>query len=137
MSNANSVYCPNCPGMLKKKIEIQLVDEHNKPISNMPYILKNSKIERKGMTDGNGMIRQEKLLASPLRLFLSGQKLADEMETRPLRSLRGESHSTVKPDAESKGCFYRYAVIGELCDKAPDIAKWEQAKFGPGREHTF
>ncbi|MDE9465781.1 lipase family protein [Xenorhabdus bovienii] len=130
MSNANSVYCPNCPGMLKNKIEIQLVDEHNKPISNMPYILKNSKIERKGMTDGNGMIRQEKLLASPLRLFLSGQKLADEMETRPLRSLRGESHSTVKPDAESKGCFYRYAVIGELCDKAPDIAKWKQAKFG-------
>ncbi|MDX8000872.1 lipase family protein [Xenorhabdus sp. Reich] len=130
MSNTNSVYCHDCQDILKNKIEIQLVDEHNKPISNMPYILKNRKVERKGMTDGNGMIREEKLLASPLRLFLSGQKLADEMETRPLRSLRGESNSTVKPDAESKGCFYRYAVIGELCDRAPDIAEWEQAKFG-------
>ncbi len=37
MSNANSVYCPDCKNMLKNKIEIQLVDEHNEPISNMPY----------------------------------------------------------------------------------------------------
>ncbi|WP_446471212.1 lipase family protein [Xenorhabdus stockiae] len=130
MSNANSVYCPDCPGMLKNKIEIQLVDEHNKPIPKIDYILKNSKVERPGTTDENGMIREEKLPASPIRLFLGGQKLADEMEKRPLRTLRGESNSTVKPDAESKGYFYRYAVIGELCDKAPDIAKWEQDKFG-------
>ncbi|MBD2825629.1 lipase family protein [Xenorhabdus szentirmaii] len=130
MNKTNSVYCHNCSDLLKNKIEIQLVDEFNKPISNMPYILKNRKDERKGMTDGNGMIREENLLASPLSLFLNGQKLADEMETRPLRVSRGEHNSTVRPEAESKGCFYRYAVIGELCDKAPDIAEWEQAKFG-------
>ncbi|MEQ2027711.1 hypothetical protein ABLB84_18630 [Xenorhabdus szentirmaii] len=89
MNKTNSVYCHNCSDLLKNKIEIQLVDEFNKPISNMPYILKNRKDERKGMTDGNGMIREENLLASPLSLFLNGQKLADEMETRPLRVSRG------------------------------------------------
>jgi hypothetical protein len=130
MSNANSVYCPDCEKMLKNKIEIQLVDEHNKPITNMPYTLKNHKTTRTGKTDGNGWIREKNLLASPLRLSLNGQELADEMEKRPLRTLRGESNSTVKPDAESKGYFYRYAVIGELCDKAPNIAKWKQARFG-------
>ncbi|WP_340620288.1 lipase family protein [Xenorhabdus siamensis] len=136
MSNANSVYCPDCKNMLKNKIEIQLVDEHNKPISNMPYILKNSKIERKGMTDGNGIIREEKLLASPLRLFLSGQELADEMEKRPLRMKRNseytrstkamEAISPVFKESQESGRKYYYAKIGELVDKMPFIEKWKK-----------
>ncbi|WFQ78346.1 lipase family protein [Xenorhabdus sp. SF857] len=138
MSNANSVYCPNCPNMLKNKIEIQLVDEHNKPITNMPYTLKNSKTTRTGKTDGNGMIKEEQLLASPLRLFLSGQEFADEMEKRPLRTKRNGEYkyahskdsmskiSTVFAESQKLGCQYYYATIGELVDKMPVIKGWKK-----------
>ncbi|CDM88624.1 lipase family protein [Xenorhabdus bovienii] len=136
MSNANSVYCSDCLGMLKNKIEIQLVDEHNKPIANMPYTLKNHKMTRKGTTDGSGMIREEHLTASPLRLFLDGQKLADEMETRPLRVKRNNRYaqskesmakiSTVFAESQKSGRQYLYAKIGELVDKTPVIKDWKK-----------
>ncbi|WP_338804368.1 lipase family protein [Xenorhabdus griffiniae] len=135
MSNTNSVYCHDCQTRLKNKIEIQLVDEHNQPITNMPYTLKNSKTTRKGVTDGNGMIREEQLLASPLRLFLSGQELADEMEKRPLRIKRNSEYtrspeamkaiSPVFKESQESGRQYRYAKIGELVDKIPVIEKWK------------
>ncbi|MDE1476628.1 lipase family protein [Xenorhabdus bovienii] len=138
MNNKNSIYCHDCQKILKNKIEIQLVDEHNKPISNMPYTLKNSKTTRKGTTDGNGMIREEQLLASPLRLFLSGQELADEMEKRPLRMKRNSEYtlstdamkaiSPVFKESLESGRQYRYAKIGELVDKFPVIEKWKGEK---------
>ncbi|MCP9268957.1 lipase family protein [Xenorhabdus sp. XENO-1] len=136
MSNANSIYCHDCQAMLKNKIEIQLVDEHNKPITNMPYTLKNSKTTRTGKTDGNGMIKEEQLLASPLRLFLSGQELADEMEKRPLRTKRNSEYtrsteamkaiSPVFKGSLESGRKYHYAKIGELVDKMPVIEKWKE-----------
>ncbi|EPL3990517.1 lipase family protein, partial [Providencia stuartii] len=53
----------------------------------------------------------------------------------PLRTLRGEANSTVKTNFQSNGYGYRHAVIGELCDKAPNIEKWEQARFGLPHYH--
>ncbi|WP_258087419.1 lipase family protein [Xenorhabdus bovienii] len=139
MNNENSIYCHDCQKMLKNKIEIQLVDEHNKPITNMPYMLKNRKTTRKGTTDGNGMIREEHLTASPLRLFLSGQELADEMEKRPLRMKRNSEYtrspeamksiSPVFKESLESGRQYRYTKIGELVDKFPVIEKWKDDDF--------
>ncbi|PHM69126.1 phospholipase A1 [Xenorhabdus kozodoii] len=139
MNNENLIYCHDCQNMLKNKIEIQLVDEHNKPITNMPYTLKNRKTTRKGTTDGNGMIREEHLTASPLRLFLNGQELADEMEKRPLRMKRNSEYtrspealksiSPVFKESLESGRQYRYAKIGELVDKFPVIEKWKDDNF--------
>ncbi|MDC9580709.1 lipase family protein [Xenorhabdus sp. PR6a] len=136
MSNGNSIYCHDCQKMANNKIEIQLVDEHNKPIANMPYTLKNHKMTRKGTTDGSGMIREEHLTAIPLRLFLSGQELADEMEQRPLRIKRNNEYarsnepmakiSTVFAESQKSGRQYRYAKIGELVDKMPVIKGWKE-----------
>ncbi|BBG58765.1 lipase family protein [Providencia rustigianii] len=112
-------------------IECLLVDEQGKPLVEMPYTLKvGNDIVRHGVTSANGYFRQEKLPRTRATLTASAQTLTDEMENRLLRTLRGEAHSLVKLQAEANGYHYRYAVIGELCDKAPDIVRWEQAKFG-------
>ncbi|WP_237388355.1 lipase family protein [Xenorhabdus sp. Sc-CR9] len=138
MSNKNSIYCHDCQKMANNKIEIQLVDEYNKPIANMPYTLKNHKMTRKGGTDGSGMIREENLTAIPLRLFLDGQKLTDEMEQRPLRIKRNGEYkyarskdsmskiSAVFAESQKSGRQYRYATIGELVDKIPVIKGWKK-----------
>ncbi|MEY0000401.1 lipase family protein [Providencia vermicola] len=116
---------------LKYMIECILVDEMEQALVNMPYTLKvGNDIIREGRTDENGYFRQEKLPRTQATLTLDAQTLTDEMEKRPLRALRGEKNSTVKPITERKNWGYRYAVIGELCDRAPDIAQWEQSKFG-------
>ncbi|MEY1609861.1 lipase family protein, partial [Providencia rettgeri] len=85
---------------------------------------------RQNKTDANGYFREENLPRTLVTLTLSSKELMNEMENRPLRTLRGQSHSTVKPDAQSQGYFYRYAVVGELCDKAPTIPAWDTEKFG-------
>ncbi|MEI9748312.1 lipase family protein [Moellerella wisconsensis] len=101
------------------------------PLSEIPYTLKvGDRIIKHGTTSTTGYFREENLPRTQATLTLSAQKLTDEMENRPLRVLRGEAHSSVKPQAESNGYHYHYAVIGELCDRAPDIAQWEQSKFG-------
>nr|WP_314266562.1 PAAR domain-containing protein [uncultured Moellerella sp.] len=112
-------------------IECILLDEFGVPLVKMPYILTvGSDVIKEGQTDANGYFREDHLPRTSTTLTLSAQILTDEMEKRPLRALREEAHSIVKPQAESNGYHYRYAVIGELCDKAPNIAQWDQAKFG-------
>ncbi|BBV05401.1 MULTISPECIES: lipase family protein [Providencia] len=126
----NDPYCADC-SKRKAWIECVLVDEFNQPLAEMAYTLKvRNGVIRKGVTDAQGYLRQEDLPRTVATLTIESQKLTDEMEKRPLRTLRGEAHSTVKPDALLQGYSYRYAVIGELCDKAPDIDKWESARFG-------
>ncbi|EPQ5228468.1 lipase family protein [Providencia stuartii] len=126
----NDPYCADC-SKRKAWIECVLVDEFNQPLAEMAYTLKvRNGVIRKGVTDAQGYLRQEDLPRTVATLTIESQKLTDEMERRPLRTLRGETHSTVKPDALLQGYSYRYAVIGELCDKAPDINQWQQARFG-------
>ncbi|CDL84825.1 lipase family protein [Xenorhabdus szentirmaii] len=128
MSNENSIYSHNCPKILKHWVEIQLVDEHNKPVANMPYTLTNYEYanHRKGVTDDNGLIREENLTACQLRLEIGAQFLTEAMEKRSLRIKRGEENSIVKPLAEAAGHIYRYATIGELVDSKPKIESWEE-----------
>lgn len=128
---ANTQNNPADSTELKYMIECILVDEMEVALADMPYTLKvGDDIIRKGITDKNGYFRQEKLPRTRAMLTLSAQNLTGEMEKRQLRALRGEDNSTVKLITERKNWGYRYVVIGELCDQAPDIAQWEQVKFG-------
>ena len=112
-------------------IECILLDETGIPLSGIPYTLKvGDRIIKHGTTSTTGYFREENLPRTQAALTLSAQALTDEIEQRSLRPLRGEAHSIVKPQAEANGYHYHYAVIGELCDRAPDIAQWEQSKFG-------
>ncbi|OAT51005.1 uropathogenic specific protein [Providencia heimbachae ATCC 35613] len=116
---------------LNHLIECILVDEFGVPLADMPYTLTvGKKVIREGRTDFNGYFLENNLPRAHATLTLPGQTLTDEMEKRPLRALRGEAHSPVKSQAESNGYLYHYVVIGELCDNAPNIAQWDQAKFG-------
>lgn len=131
----NDPYCTDC-AKLNAWIECVLVDEFNKPLAGLHYTLTvRGGGVRKGCTDKQGYLRQDNLPRTLATLTLDAQALTDEMEDRPLRTLRGEFHSTVKPAAESVNRGYRYAVIGELCDKAPDIPQWKQSRFGLPHYH--
>ncbi len=54
--------------------------------------------------------------------------LADEMEKRPLR-VRRNCSSKIRYDATQRNDNYRYLTIGDLCDAAPKILKWDQPEL--------
>ncbi|WP_258086826.1 lipase family protein [Xenorhabdus bovienii] len=119
--------CIDCQKILKHWIEFQLVDEQGKPLVGMPYKLisqGNKKDIRTGVTNGEGLLREESLPPMPVRLWVDAQKLTDEMELRPLRAVREPLGSKVRHNAKAQGHSYRYIKIGNLCDKAPKIDKW-------------
>ena len=129
----------------KHWIEIQLVDELNKPVAGISYKAKSEGVDGivyKGKSDANGIIQLADLHWLDLTLTMDAQQLADEMETRPLslsrhpgklKKLNNNSssdwRSNVQISAEQQGYLYHYAVIGELCDQVPEIEKWDQKKL--------
>ncbi|KOY60043.1 lipase, partial [Photorhabdus heterorhabditis] len=128
----------DCKNILKHWIEFQLVDEQGKPIVNMPYRLRsrgNPRDERRGVTDGFGMIREETFPPHPVRLYIGAQELANEMEKHPLREKRGEEASVVKPKAEAEGHQYRYVTIGQISDGLPALDDWNDPKKIPPPYH--
>ncbi|MBS9425536.1 lipase family protein [Photorhabdus caribbeanensis] len=134
MSKLSPLDCLDCKSMLKNWIEFQLVDEQGKPLVNMPYRLKirgNPLLGRKGVTDGNGLLREEDMPPHPVTLYIGAQPLADEMEQRPLREKRGEEFSVVKPKAEAEGYQYRYVTIGQISDGLPVIQGWDPKDIPP------
>ncbi|MDE1480692.1 lipase family protein [Xenorhabdus bovienii] len=134
MSQLQPTDCIDCQKILKHWIEFQLVDEQGEPLAGMPYKLvsiSNKKDVRTGVTNGEGLLREENLPPTPVRLWIDAQKLADEMELRPLRTVRGSLGSKVKPKARTQGHFYRYIKIGDLCDKAPQIDNWNNKEELP------
>ncbi|MDE9533286.1 lipase family protein [Xenorhabdus bovienii] len=134
MSQLQPTDCIDCQKILKHWIEFQLVDEQGEPLAGMPYKLvsiSNKKDVRTGVTNGEGLLREESLPPTPVRLWIDPQKLTDEMELRPLRTVRGPLGSKVKPKARTQGHFYRYIKIGDLCDKAPQIDNWNNKEELP------
>ncbi|MDE9431976.1 lipase family protein [Xenorhabdus bovienii] len=134
MSQLQPTDCIDCQKILKHWIEFQLVDEQGEPLAGMPYKLvsiSNKKDVRTGVTNGEGLLREENLPPTPVRLWIDAQKLTDEMELRPLRTVRGPLGSKVKPKARTQGHFYRYIKIGDLCDKAPQIDNWNNKEELP------
>ncbi|MDC9580360.1 lipase family protein [Xenorhabdus sp. PR6a] len=132
MSQLEPTDCIDCQKILKHWVEFQLVDEQGEPLAGMPYKLKsmgNKKDIRTGVTNGEGLLREENLPPTPMRLWIDAQKLTDEMEFRPLRTARGPLGSKVKPKARTQGHFYRYIKIGDLCDKAPKIDEWNEEEL--------
>ncbi|WP_118986367.1 lipase family protein [Photorhabdus sp. CRCIA-P01] len=117
-------------------VEFQLVDEQDNPLVNMPYRLISSgrlRDERKGVTNNQGLLREENLSPDAVTLYISAQPLADEMEQRPLREKRSIRASVVKPKAETEGHQHRYVTIGQISDGLPVIDKWIEEK--PPRYH--
>ncbi|PQQ22419.1 lipase, partial [Photorhabdus luminescens] len=138
MSKLSPLDCIDCKNMLKNWIEFQLVDEQGKPLVNMPYRLKirgNPLLGRKGVTDGNGLLREEDMPSHPVTLYIGAQPLADEMEQRPLREIRGEGASVVKPKAEAEGYQYRYVTIGQISDGLPALDDWNDPSKIPPPYH--
>ncbi|PHM46105.1 phospholipase A1 [Xenorhabdus mauleonii] len=124
--------CIDCQNTLKHWIEFQLVDEQGKPLIGIPYNLMsmgNKKDIRTGVTDGEGFLREENLPPMQVILWTDAQKLADEMELRPLRTVRGPLGSKVRFDAQKQGHSYHYVKIGDLCDKAPQIESWNEEQL--------
>ncbi|WP_445493752.1 lipase family protein [Photorhabdus sp. SF281] len=123
---------------LKHWVEFQLVDEQGKPLINVPYGLVSWGLPdhvRKGTTDGFGVLREENLSAHPVIVSIHAQSLADEMEQRPLREIRGEAASMVKPKAEAEGHQYHYVTIGQISDGLPMIEDWNDPKKIPPPYH--
>ncbi|HGM9744200.1 TPA: hypothetical protein ACKRXY_002271 [Proteus mirabilis] len=101
----------------------------NNPISDMPYTLTVSGGEKRtGKTDRNGIVRETDLPPTGGRFSINAQMLADEMEKRPLRARRNGS-SKIRYDATQRNDNYRYLTIGDLCDAAPKILKWDQPEL--------
>lgn len=126
------------PAQKKCWIEIQLVDENNNAIANMPWRGENEATRDKviqpysGVTDSEGGLRINDLLHPDLTLFVEAQPLVDEMEQRPLSTERTYSYSMkmspVTVDANTHNICY-YVVVGQLCDKVPNIPDWNSKEL--------
>ncbi|MCT8349233.1 lipase family protein [Photorhabdus temperata] len=124
----------DCKKYLRHWVEFQFVDEQGKPLVNLPYSLISHGTPgyvRQGVTDGFGVLREEDLTAYPVTLYIHAQSLADEMEQRPLREIRGEAASVVKPKAEAEGHQYHYVTIGQISDGLPVIGGWDPEDIPP------
>lgn len=126
------------PAQKKCWIEIQLVDENGNAVANMPWRGENEATRDKvikpysGITDSEGILRIDDLLHPDLTLFVEAQALVDEMEQRPLSIERTYSYpmkmSPVTVDNKANNICY-YVVVGQLCDKAPNIPGWNSKEL--------
>lgn len=121
-------------------VEIQLFDELEAPVANMPYVAENAATRSgcasyTGKSDASGIIRIEGLHPLELILHIDAKALADEMEKRSLRPERGKDKSTVKPKAIIEGYEYRYLKIGELCEALPAMNPEWADKTNPPAFH--
>lgn len=118
-------------------VEIQLVDEEGKAVTNIPWRAENNATasghekELKGKSDATGLIRVEPRYGSELTLILDAQPLADEMEKRYLRVSREPEESLVRASVENDGYIWHYAVVGELCNKLPKIESRKGEPYAP------
>ncbi|KAG6337447.1 hypothetical protein ID866_1658 [Astraeus odoratus] len=136
-------------------LELQFVDENNNPVSGLKVQLEYHQLAtdaelallRRGgdnrfdptpppnppasVTDSQGLVRFDDLYWISVDVKTDGQQLADEMELRPLGISRNPNSQPIR--AELHGYDHHYVVIGELCDRMPDIPEWTDKK--PPRFH--
>ncbi|MDF3935945.1 lipase family protein [Pseudomonas citronellolis] len=130
-------------------LEFQLLDEQGDPLPHQPYRAMNEATrcdvmpEFSGQSDAQGVIRLEGLHKLPVTLLLAADPLAEVLQTRRLRAVRGERRrervyaytyegappdSPVEKTAQAEGHAYHYLRIGQLCDRLPNIQpKWTDA----------
>lgn len=111
-------------------VEIQLVDEQNIAVGNIPWKAEShhptdGRIDQftySGQSNNEGLIRIDMVHGLELRLTLEADPLAKEMENRHLRPGRdAEADSRVRKKAQDSGYCWRYAVLGELVHTPPTI----------------
>ena len=124
-------------------IEFQLLDEQGDPLANMPYRAVNDATraacapECAGLSDAQGVIRLDGLHPIPITLLMTADPLAEQLQTRRLRTQRSESprpvigdrsplygpqrsgFSPIEKQALAAGHVYHYLRIGQLCDQLP------------------
>lgn len=109
-------------------VEILLVDEQGDAVAGIPWKVEShhptdGRIEQftfSGSSDAEGLIRIDMPHGLELKLTLSADPLAKEMEKRVLRPGRdAEIDSTVRQPAEDDSYVWHYAVLGELCSEPP------------------
>ncbi|PHM44756.1 hypothetical protein Xmau_01470 [Xenorhabdus mauleonii] len=118
MSDIGRLDCVPC-SKFKYWLEFQLLDNQGTPLAGIPYILKSRDgvINAKGVTDGQGILREEDLSPLPMTLHVETQKLADQLVEKPtadvmkIKKALG-SLSTIMP--------------GELSDGLPKIKGWTE-----------
>ncbi|EEQ09094.1 hypothetical protein ymoll0001_37670 [Yersinia mollaretii ATCC 43969] len=171
------VYCRR--EQRKYWLELQFVDENNTPVTGLNILLEYHPLASAqevavmrrtgydfnptpplnppaGVTDSQGLVRFDDLYWVAVSVKTDGQRLADEMETRPLgikrnpnsqpvsknafrRETRDKSwRSEVQEKAEAAGHIHHYVTIGELCDRLPQMEGWDEPEppefhFPPGR----
>jgi len=121
-------------------VEIQLVDEKNVPVANMPWKAEShhptsgpvKNLAYTGQSDAQGLIRIDMPHGLELTLKLEATPLVKEMEKRILRARRdAETDSEVRSPALDAGYIWHYVVSGEICAGYPDIELRKGESFPP------
>ncbi|WP_370968241.1 lipase family protein [Enterobacter wuhouensis] len=119
-----------CEEQMPYWVEIQLVDEQGAPVVNMPWTAESShpisgpadEFTYSGQSDAEGLIRIDMRHGLELLFTVETMPLINEMEKRQLRISRdAPQDSLVRPEAEANGSVWHYAVVGELCQRSPNL----------------
>ncbi|WP_446471073.1 S-type pyocin domain-containing protein [Xenorhabdus stockiae] len=132
MSDTGRLDCVPC-NTFKHWLEFQLLDNQGKPLIGIPYTLKSRDgvIKANGVTNGQGILREENLSPLPVTLHVDAQKLADQLVEKPsVAAVKTEKASGSSP-----------AIMpGELSDGLPKIKGWTeealQTKYYADREYA-
>ncbi|WP_319930280.1 S-type pyocin domain-containing protein [Xenorhabdus santafensis] len=119
MSNTGRLDCVSCHQVFKHWLEFQLIDNQGKPLGGIPYTLKSwdGIVKANGVTDGQGVLREEDLPPKPMILHVDAQKLAEQLiEKSPAEAV-----------ATAKGTgAYHQLVPGEISNATPEVEGWTQ-----------
>ncbi|BET96064.1 S-type pyocin domain-containing protein [Xenorhabdus taiwanensis] len=131
MSDTGRLDCVPC-NTFKHWLEFQLLDNQGKPLIGIPYHLKSRDgvIKANGVTNGQGILREENLSPLPMTLHVNAQKLADQLV---------EKHSVAAVENEKASGSSPAIMPGELSDGLPKIEGWTeealQTKYYTDREY--
>ncbi|MCG3461433.1 S-type pyocin domain-containing protein [Xenorhabdus bovienii] len=116
MNNKGRLDCAPCGDIFKHWLEFQLLDLQGTPLTGIPYRLRSRDgiIDVRGVTDGQGLLREEDLSPLPMTLHVDGQALAEQLTEKLLTenqiSTQGGTHHGIQP--------------GDVSDALPDLPGW-------------
>ncbi|MBD2786371.1 S-type pyocin domain-containing protein, partial [Xenorhabdus sp. DI] len=119
MSETGRLDCVSCHAVFKHWLEFQLIDNQGKPLGGIPYRLKSwdGIVNASGVTDGQGVLREENLPPKPMILHMEAQKLADQLtEKSPAEAM----------ETQKRTGAYHQLMPGEISDATPEIEGWTQ-----------
>ncbi|PHM46214.1 hypothetical protein Xmau_00620 [Xenorhabdus mauleonii] len=119
MSDTGRLDCVSCHQIFKYWLEFQLTDNQGKPLGGIPYTLKSwdGIVKASGVTDGQGVIREDNLPPKPMILHVDAQKLAEQL----IEKSPAEIVKTVKRTGN-----YHQLVPGNISNATPKVEGWTQ-----------